>query len=85
MKKIVVDELANRGATRAEAERMFDAVFDAVAVSIKSNREVRIPQLGTFKVKRRDERQARNPRTGESVRVAARDALTFKQSKSFSL
>lgn len=81
MKSKIVDELKGYGMTSTSAEQALSDVFEATAAVIKRDGVARIPGFGTFKIKRRAERMSRNPRTGEQIKVAARDALTFKPSK----
>ncbi len=81
MKKLVVEELRKAGTSEIAASKTVDEVIGAIKSVIGRGEKVVIPNFGTFVVKRRDERTARNPRTGETVKVAARDVLNFKPSK----
>ena len=51
--------------------------FDTIVGAITSGDDVRIHGFGTFKTSARSARAARNPRTGESVQVAARRVVRF--------
>ncbi len=82
MKKDIIAHMReSAGMTADQAENALSAV--AAAVSTVANRDgsARIPGFGTFKVKDRKATTARNPRTGETVQVAARRVLTFKEAK----
>jgi DNA-binding protein HU-beta len=82
MKKDIVAHMReNAGMTVDQADAALTAVVAAVKDVAARSTGARIPGLGTFKVKTRAERTARNPKTGETVRVAAREALTFKEAK----
>jgi nucleoid DNA-binding protein len=50
--------------------------------ALKKDDEVAIHGFGTFKVKQRAARTARNPHTGESIKVPAKKALAFKPASS---
>ena len=69
------------GGTKKTAEELVDAVFDTITGALKEGKEVSITGFGTFSAKERKARQARNPRTGESVFVPARKAPKFKAAK----
>lgn len=69
------------GTTKADAERMLDAVLDAVVSTLKKGNEVSIAGLGIFSVKARAARTARNPRTGEAVNVPATRVPKFRAAK----
>jgi len=67
--------------SKAEAERLVDGIFDSIVSALKSGEEVSIAGFGIFSVKDRAARQARNPRTGEIVQVAATKVPKFRASK----
>lgn len=67
--------------TKAQAGDAVDAVLDTVTGSLASGNEVRILGFGNFSVAQRKATTARNPRTGETVAVAASKAPKFKAGK----
>jgi DNA-binding protein HU-beta len=67
--------------TKVQAEQVVDTVFDSIVASLKKGNEVSIAGLGIFSVKRRAARQARNPRTGETLQVAAMNVPKFRPAK----
>jgi DNA-binding protein HU-beta len=69
------------GGTKAEAERVVDAVIDGVTDSLKKGDEVSIAGLGIFSTKVRPARQGRNPRTGEAIKVPAMRVPKFRAAK----
>ena len=71
------------GSTKADAERAVECVIDCVVSSLKSGEEVSIAGLGIFSVKTRAARTARNPRTGEAIKVAAMRVPKFRAAKAF--
>lgn len=64
--------------TRKECARVVDAFLDAMKDAICHHERIEIRGFGTFKVMERLPRVARNPRTGETVRVPERPVPTFK-------
>jgi len=67
--------------TKVQAEQVVDTVIDSIVGSLKKGNEVSIAGLGIFSVKRRAARQARNPRTGETLQVAAMNVPKFRAAK----
>ena len=67
--------------TKAEAERAVDTIFDSITASLKSGEEVSVAGFGIFEAKMRAARTARNPRTGESITVAAMRTPKFRAAK----
>lgn len=78
---IVEDVAGKTGGSKAEAERLVDGIFDGIVGALKSGEEVSIAGFGIFSVKDRAARQARNPRTGEMVQVAATKVPKFRAAK----
>ena len=69
------------GGTRADAERAVECVIDTITSNLKSGEEVSIAGLGIFEAKSRAARTGRNPRTGESIRIAATRTPKFRAAK----
>lgn len=69
------------GDTKAAAERIVDGIFDGIVSELKTGGEVSIAGFGIFSVKKRAARQARNPKTGETVHVPATKAPKFRPAK----
>lgn len=67
--------------SRTEAMAMVKAVLDTVIEDAVSEEGISLHGFGTFVVKQRGPRKGRNPRTGETVPVAAARKLTFRQAK----
>ncbi|HHX40361.1 MAG TPA: HU family DNA-binding protein [Armatimonadetes bacterium] len=79
-------ELVAAVAERAELKRKdaaaaIDAVVDVISEKLGQGEEVSIIGFGTFSVKSRAERVGRNPRTGESITIAAAKTPVFKPGK----
>jgi DNA-binding protein HU-beta len=69
------------GVTKVDAERAVDTVFDSVTDAMKNGDQVSIAGFGIFEAKMRDAREARNPRTGETVKVPPMRVPKFRAAK----
>ena len=58
-----------------------NGTFEAMIEALQRGEKIEIRGLGTFKVKERNEKYARNPRTGERILVPARKTVHFKIGK----
>ena len=66
---------------RAVAERAVNTMFDDIVDALKRGEKVNISGFGTFSVSERKARTGRNPKTGESIEIAASKAAKFKAGK----
>ncbi|MFZ1539506.1 MAG: HU family DNA-binding protein [Chromatiaceae bacterium] len=81
-KSDLIEAMAEAGdISRAAAGRAFDGLTDAIMVSLKNEENVSILGFGTFSVKKRAARSGRNPRTGETIEIAASRTPAFKAGK----
>lgn len=69
------------GLSKADATKAVDAVFDNIEKSLKRGDEVRLVGFGTFSVADRKASTGRNPRTGETIQIAASKQPKFKAGK----
>jgi DNA-binding protein HU-beta len=69
------------GGTKVQAEEVVDTVFNSIVSELKKGEEVSVAGFGIFAVKARAAREARNPRTGEMVKVAATTVPKFRPAK----
>ncbi|MBR6966815.1 MAG: HU family DNA-binding protein [Clostridia bacterium] len=67
--------------TKKESEAALNGILDVIAESMAKGEKVQLIGFGTFEAKSRPARVARNPRTGESVKIAACKAPAFKAGK----
>jgi DNA-binding protein HU-beta len=67
--------------SKADASRAVDAVVDSVSSALKKGQQVSVVGFGTFSVKHRAARSGRNPRTGETIQIAASNVPGFKAGK----
>jgi len=66
---------------KAEVEVAVDAVLDLIGETLRSNERVDLRGFGSFVVKDKKERQGRNPRTGETITIAAKRDASFRPGK----
>ena len=78
----IVDIIASAtGLTKVETEAVVDGFISTVINALKEGKNIELRGFGSFKVKKRNGRIARNPRTGEQVIVAEHFVPLFKVSK----
>ena len=81
-KSEVVDAIVDEAdISKAAAGRALDAVLGAVRGSLQEGESVSLVGFGTFLVRNRPARSGRNPRTGETVQIAAAKVPAFKPGK----
>ena len=69
------------GMTKKDAEKFTGAFVETVIESMKKGERVQVVGFGTFEVRERPARNARNPRTGETFAIEASKAPVFKAGK----
>jgi DNA-binding protein HU-beta len=79
MKKTELIEAMSQvsGESQATTARALDALIEVVSREVAANREVAITGFGSFKATARPERAGRNPRTGETLTIAASRSVKF--------
>lgn len=71
------------GLTRSDVAAVVDEFLESVKKTLENGNNIEIRGFGTFKIKARKARKARNPRTGEEVPVPDRKVPVFKPSNEF--
>lgn len=75
----LVDELAKRtGLSKAEAGKAFGQTLNIISDAVAGGDKVTIPGFGSFEKRERPARTARNPQTGEPIKIAKTNAPAFK-------
>jgi integration host factor subunit beta len=69
------------GITKKDCALVVDGLLNAIKAALGEHENIEIRGFGTFKVRERKSRVARNPRTGERVEVPSRVVPVFKPSK----
>ena len=69
------------GISKKDAEAAVKAVTDTIAAELVAGNKVQLVGFGTFEVSERPAREGRNPRTGETIKIAAAKNPKFKAGK----
>jgi len=78
----IVEEIYDKlGLTKKDIARVIDLFFEIVKDGLKRGEHIELRGFGTFEVRTREERSARNPKTGESVVVPKRNVPYFRPGK----
>jgi DNA-binding protein HU-beta len=83
-KKELIDSVAgSTGESRRTVNDVIDATIGQIQTQVKKGERVALPGFGTFERRNRSARTARNPRTGEEIKVPATKVPAFKPGASF--
>ena len=78
----LIDVVATKtGLTKKAAEAAVNAVNEAITEALKAGDKVQIIGFGTYEVKERAAREGRNPKTGETITIAASKTPAFSAGK----
>lgn len=72
---------AKSGVSKAAVTEVVDLVFHGIEAELKNGGEARFVGFGTFKTARRKATTGRNPRTGETIAIAASNRVKFTPGK----
>lgn len=71
------DVAAKSGLEVGQAKRALEATLRSIEEQMGEGNEVRLTGFGKFSVSERSARMGRNPRTGESMQIAAKSVPKF--------
>ncbi len=75
----LVDAIAvDAGITKAAAKKAVESFLENVEGSLKKGDKVSLVGFGTWSVSRREAREGRNPQTGATIQIAAKNVVSFK-------
>lgn len=81
-KKEIVRKISEDiGLTQLKTKDIVQRTLDAIIATLVEEGRIELRNFGVFEVKRRAPRKARNPRTGDKVKVPAKNVVTFKPGK----
>ncbi len=81
-KQALVEKIhAQLGGTKVQSEQVVETIISSITEALKKGEEVSLSGLGIFSAKMRNARQARNPRTGETIQVPAMRVPKFRPAK----
>ncbi|MCL1807901.1 MAG: HU family DNA-binding protein [Oscillospiraceae bacterium] len=69
------------GLTKKDSDAVITAVFEVIEGALASGDKVQLVGFGSFEVKHREARVGRNPKTRESINIAATNSPVFKPGK----
>ena len=82
VKADIVDKVYEKvGFTRQEAVQAVEILFEEIKSELSHGNNVRISRFASFILRKKKARNARNPKTGETIRIRPRTVLSFKPSK----
>ncbi|TAL21741.1 MAG: integration host factor subunit alpha [Aquabacterium sp.] len=68
------------GLNKRESKDMVEALFDLIHETLMKGDDVKLSGFGNFQIRRKAPRPGRNPRTGETIPIEARQVVTFHAS-----
>ena len=81
-KAALVEQVAHvAGLTKKRAAIIVDTVFGNIAAALRQEEKVELRSFGSFRLRRREPRRGRNPRTGDRVDVPPKSVPYFKPGK----
>ena len=79
--ELVGSVVASTGLSKKDAEKAVAAVIDSITDALKKGEKVQLVGFGTFEVRERAARTGHNPKTNESIQIAASRVPAFKAGK----
>jgi integration host factor subunit beta len=78
----LVEEVSGKtGLPKKQAEIVVNTVFESIVETLKTGEKIELRGFGSFRIRQRDSRMGRNPKTGEKVDVPAKRIPYFKPGK----
>lgn len=78
----LVEKVANEAEmTKKDAEQLVEIIFDSIISTLNKGEKIELRGFGSFRVRQRNARQGRNPKTGDSVNIPAKRVADFKPGK----
>ena len=69
--------------SKKDASMILSATLDSIQTSVKKGHKVTLVGFGTFSSKHRAARNGRNPQTGKTIKIAAKNVPSFSAGKAF--
>ncbi|HDH53031.1 MAG TPA: integration host factor subunit beta [Nitrospirae bacterium] len=82
-KSVLIEKLSEKleGLSKRQTEVIIETIFESIKESLAKGGKVEVRGFGNFRLRSRDARKARNPKTGESVDVPPKKVPYFKVGK----
>jgi len=71
------------GFSKKILDTILEDILYIIIENLKKNKKVKISNFGTFQIRKKKEREGRNPKTKEKKYISARNVVLFKASKDF--
>jgi len=71
------------GISNRQANDNLDVLIEFIGKTVKKEKVLKIPNLGSFKLRQTKARTGRNPQTGEPIKIPARRKVAFTPAKTF--
>ena len=79
---LIASVASSAGLSKSDSTRAIESLLDAITNSLKRDEKVSIVGFGNFSISHRKATTGRNPRTGESIQIAASQKVKFLPAKS---
>lgn len=80
----LISEISKKAkVSKKDASLVLSATIDSIQSSVKKGQKVTLVGFGTFSSKHRAARNGRNPQTGKSIKIAAKNVPSFSAGKAF--
>lgn len=81
-KQDFIDKISKKAEiTKREAKESINVLFEEITKALKKGQKVTFVGFGTFSTRRRKARKGRNPKTGATIRIAAKRVPKFSAGK----
>ena len=67
--------------TKKDAEQLVEIIFESIVSTLNKGEKIELRGFGSFRVRHREARKGRNPKTGASVNIPAKRVAYFKPGK----
>jgi DNA-binding protein HU-beta len=75
----LIDAMAeDAGISKAAAKKALDSMTDHIAAALAKGGRISLVGFGSFSVSKRNAREGRNPQTGQTIKIAAKNVVKFK-------
>lgn len=81
--ELIKEVVARIGGTEKKTAAVLDAIMETITAAVASGDKVTLVGFGTFEPQERQEREGRNPQTGESLTIPATTYPAFSAGKHF--
>jgi integration host factor subunit beta len=84
-RSVLIEKVTEKveGLTKKQVESIIDTIFEGMKDALAHGEKIEIRGFGNFRLKTREGKTARNPKTGEKVQVPSKRAIHFKVGKPF--